>query len=87
MHQGMRRLALGRDRETIPLSFWSYPAIARRIQWEEGREVARENTLRQWAFQLRLKQEKPLIIIGYSNAGEPIIDEAALEYHKIPDLP
>jgi hypothetical protein len=87
MHQGMRRLALGWDRELIPLAFWTYPAIAKRIEWEEGRQVASEDTLRQWAFQLKLKQEKPAIITGYNNAGEPVIDEAALEYHKIPDLP
>jgi hypothetical protein len=87
MHQGMRRLALGWDRELIPLSFWTYLAISRRIKWEEGREVATENTLRQWVFHLRLKQQKPAIITAYNEVEGPFIDEAALEFHGIPELP
>lgn len=83
MHQGIRRLAIGWDRETIPLSFWNYPAIAKRIEWEAKRKVASENTLRQWAHLLELKQQKPLVITGY-NGPWPIIDEAAFEYHEIP---
>jgi hypothetical protein len=87
VHQGMRRLALGWDRELIPLAFWSYPAIAKRIEWEAGRKVANENALKQWANRLGLKQQIPRVITGYNNAQEPIIDETAFEYHKIPDLP
>jgi hypothetical protein len=87
MHNGMRRLCIGWDRELIPLSYWTYPAIARRITCEEGRKVATENTLRQWAFLLELKQEKPAVVTGCSIAGDPVIDGAALDYHKIPDPP
>ena len=94
-HALMRLFCVGWDRNIIPLSFWSYPAIEDYLRHalQAGGQAAlvpSANTIRQWAHRLELRQQKPLVVTGFDERvgiTKKGFNFRAFEFHGIPAAP